>query len=232
MAVTVNVVRALSISSTITRSFISNHASRHLMSTTAANKNEKDTTNDEQKQTADPKTEGTDIQSIIQEKDKLASQVQKLQEELKEAKDKYIRSLAESENLRKRLTKQIEEAKIFGIQSFCKDLLEVSDILTTAINSVPKDELKPSNPHLVSLYQGLNMTDSQLIKVFNKHGLESISPSVGEKFDPNFHEALFQVPVQSAEKEVPDTVAIVQKIGYKLHNRTLRPALVGVFKAS
>lgn len=76
------------------------------------------------------------------------------------------------------------------------------------------------------------MTESQLMKVFNKHGLESISPSLGDKFDPNFHEALFQVPVQAAEAQVPDTIAIVQKIGYKLHNRTLRPALVGVFKTS
>lgn len=143
-----------------------------------------------------------------------------------------MRSLAESENTRKRLTKQIDEAKIFGIQSFCKDLLEVSDILSAAINTVPKEELKDSNPHLVNLYQGLNMTESQLMKVFNKHGLESISPSLGDKFDPNFHEALFQVPVQAAEAQVPDTIAIVQKIGYKLHNRTLRPALVGVFKTS
>lgn len=142
-----------------------------------------------------------------------------------------MRSLAEAENLRRRMTKQVEDAKLFGIQGFCKDLLEVSDILNTAISTVPKTELKDSNPHLINLYQGLNMTESQLIKVFNKHGLESIAPKEGEKFDPNFHEALFQVPIQSKETQAADTVAVVQKIGYKLHSRTLRPALVGVFKA-
>lgn len=143
-----------------------------------------------------------------------------------------MRALAETENLRKRMIKQVDDAKLFGIQGFCKDLLEVSDILSTAINSVPKEELKDSNPHLLNLFQGLNMTDSQLVKVFNKHGLESISPKLGDKFDPNYHEALFQVPVQSRETQIPDTVAVVQKIGYKLHSRTLRPALVGVFKSS
>ncbi|GFN75691.1 grpe protein homolog [Plakobranchus ocellatus] len=169
---------------------------------------------------------------LTKQKEELTSQIGKLKEELKESKDKYMRSIAETENLRKRMTKQVDDAKLFGIQGFCKDLLEVSDILGTAVSSVPKEELKDSNPHLVNLYQGLNMTESQLIKVFKKHGLESINPSEGEKFDPHFHEALFQVPIQSAETQEADTIAIVQKNGFKLHNRTLRPALVGVFKAS
>lgn len=146
--------------------------------------------------------------------------------------DKYVRALAETENLRKRMLKQVEDAKIFGIQGFCKDLLEVSDILSTAVTSVPKEQLTDSNPHLMNLYQGLNMTETQLIKVFKKHGLESISPAEGEKFDPHVHEALFQVPIQARETQVADTVAIVQKNGFKLHDRTLRPALVGVFKGS
>uniref|UniRef100_A0A0B6ZL25 GrpE protein homolog n=1 Tax=Arion vulgaris TaxID=1028688 RepID=A0A0B6ZL25_9EUPU len=226
MASTVNVVRVLNISSRITRSFLSNHTRWCLMSSTATHKSENDATKTESVDTPQEKD------SVVQERDKLTSQVQKLEEDLKESKDKYLRALAETENLRKRMIKQVDEAKIFGIQSFCKDLLDVSDILSTAINSVPKENLNNSNPHLVNLFQGLNMTDSQLVKVFNKHGLESISPTLGDKFDPNYHEALFQVPIQSEKTQVPDTVAIVQKIGYKLHSRTLRPALVGVFKAS
>lgn len=71
------------------------------------------------------------------------------------------------------------------------------------------------------------MTESQLIKVFNRHGLVKIDP-LGEKFDPNLHEAMFQLP--AADKE-PGTVAVVTKIGYKLHERTVRPAIVGVTKA-
>ncbi|KAH9524924.1 GrpE protein 1, mitochondrial [Bulinus truncatus] len=195
--------------------------SRCLLSTTAENKS--DTPKDPQPPSPAPADDT---------KAKLEAQIKSLQEEVKEAKDKYLRSLAETENLRKRMTRQVDEAKLFAIQGFCKDLLEVSDVLSTAINSVPKDQLISSNPHLMNLYQGLNMTETQLMKVFSKHGLESIAPKEGEKFDPNFHEALFQVPIQSKETQVPDTVAVVQKIGYMLRNRTLRPALVGVFKAT
>lgn len=142
-----------------------------------------------------------------------------------------MRSLAETENVRQRMKKQVDDAKIYGIQGFCKDLLEVADILNAATFSVPKDQLTDKNPHLKTLFDGLTMTESQLQKVFSKHGLLPISPQEGEKFDPHIHEALFQVPTPSPDKE-DNTVAVVQKMGYKLHDRTLRPALVGVFKAS
>ncbi|CAL7938531.1 unnamed protein product [Xylocopa violacea] len=108
-----------------------------------------------------------------------------------ELEDKYKRALADGENLRVRLMKQIEDAKMFGIQGFCKDLLEVADILSKATESVPKDELTKKNPHLKTLYEGLKMTEAQLHKVFKKHGLVSLNP-LNEKFDPNQHEALFQ----------------------------------------
>lgn len=105
--------------------------------------------------------------------------------------DKYKRSLADSENLRKRLTKQIEDAKVFGIQSFCKDLLEVADILGHATSAVPKGEVNASNPHLKNLFEGLTMTKDSLLQVFKRHGLEVVNP-INEKFNPNLHEALFQ----------------------------------------
>lgn len=85
-----------------------------------------------------------------------------------ELEDKYKRALADGENLRTRLTRQIEDAKIFGIQGFCKDLLEVADILGKATESVPKDELTEKNPHLKTLYEGLKMTEAQLHKVNKK----------------------------------------------------------------
>lgn len=110
--------------------------------------------------------------------------------------------MADSENLRNRLTKQIEEAKIFGIQSFCKDLLDVADVLSKATESVPKEEINNSNPHLKSLYEGLVMTEAQLQNVFKRHGLEQVNP-LNEKFNPNLHEALFQQvndPVNSTFK--------------------------------
>lgn len=122
----------------------------------------------------------------------------------------------------------MEEAKLYGIQAFCKDLLEVADVLEKATRCVPREELRDDNPHLKSLYEGLVMTQLQIQKVFSKHGLRRLDP-LGAKFDPYEHEALFHAP---AEGRPPGTVALVSKAGYKLHGRTLRPALVGVVKAA
>ncbi|XP_062239948.1 grpE protein homolog 1, mitochondrial [Platichthys flesus] len=150
-----------------------------------------------------------------------------LEEQLRGMTDKYKRALADTENLRTRSQKMIEDAKLYGIQGFCKDLLEVADILEKATESVPKEEVTSQNPHLKSLYDGLVMTESQIQKVFTKHGLVKLNPE-GQKFDPYEHEALFHAPVEGKE---PGTVALVTKVGYKIHGRTLRPALVGVAKA-
>ncbi|XP_076308258.1 grpE protein homolog 1, mitochondrial-like [Tachypleus tridentatus] len=126
------------------------------------------------------------------------------------------------------MRKQIEEAKQFGIQNFCKDLLDIADVLSKAVESVPQDSLTSENPNLKNLYEGLKMTEAQLQNVFKRHGLNQINPQ-GEKFNPNQHEALFQQ--QDPSKE-PGTVFIVTKIGYKLNERTIRPALVGVVQGS
>ncbi|KAK4882576.1 hypothetical protein RN001_005895 [Aquatica leii] len=158
--------------------------------------------------------------------EKLNKEITSLNEKNTELLDKYKRSLADSENLRSRLMKQIGDAKIFGIQSFCKDLLDVADVLSKATESVPKEEISDKNPHLKNLYEGLMMTEAQLKAVFKRHGLEPVDP-LNEKFDPNYHEALFQ---QEVEGKVPGSVVVVSKIGYKLHDRVIRPALVGVSK--
>ncbi|XP_031621070.1 grpE protein homolog, mitochondrial [Contarinia nasturtii] len=151
-------------------------------------------------------------------------QIKALTEKNNELMDKYKRALADGENLRLRLTKQIQDAKMFGIQSFCKDLLEVADTLKQATISVPKEEINDENPHLKNLYDGLILTKNSLDQVFRRHGLETIEP-LNSKFDPNLHEALFQKECNDVEAGV---VVEVTKIGYKLHNRCIRPALVGV----
>ncbi|KAM6909494.1 grpE protein homolog 1, mitochondrial [Xenentodon cancila] len=150
-----------------------------------------------------------------------------LEEQLKDMAEKYKRALADTENLRTRSQRMVEDAKLYGIQGFCKDLLEVADILEKATESVPKEEVTSQNPHLKNLYDGLVMTEVQIQKVFAKHGLVRLNPE-GQKFDPYEHEALFHAPVEGKEA---GTVAIVTKVGYKLHGRTLRPALVGVAKS-
>ncbi|XP_033119431.1 grpE protein homolog 1, mitochondrial-like [Anneissia japonica] len=157
---------------------------------------------------------------------KLAEEKAKLENDLKDTMDKYRRALAEVENTRTRYQKQLDDSRRFSIQDFCKDLLEVADILTKATESVPKEKIN-SNPHLKDLFQGVTMTETQLQKVFSRNKLFKIDP-VGEKFDPNQHEALFESVVEGKE---PGTVAVVTKVGYRLHDRTIRPALVGVAKA-
>ncbi|CAL8377282.1 unnamed protein product [Gadus morhua 'NCC'] len=157
-----------------------------------------------------------------------AEEKSQLEGQLKEVTEKYKRALADTENLRVRSQKMVEDAKLYGVQGLCKDLLEVADILEKATESVPKEEVTARNPHLKSLYDGLVMTEAQVQKVFTKHGLVKINPD-GQKFDPYEHEALFHAPIDG---KVPGTVAVVTKVGYKLHGRTLRPALVGVAKAS
>ncbi|XP_015432485.1 PREDICTED: grpE protein homolog 1, mitochondrial isoform X2 [Dufourea novaeangliae] len=173
------------------------------------------------------------LSELTETEKKLKSDLELINKELtdlrsykNELEDKYKRALADGENLRVRLMKQIDDAKLFGIQGFCKDLLEVADVLGKATESVPKDELNDKNPHLKTLYEGLKMTEAQMHKVFKKHGLVSLNP-INEKFDPNQHEALFQQEVEGKEA---GTIVVVSKLGYKLHQRVVRPALVGVAK--
>lgn len=121
------------------------------------------------------------------------------------------------------MKKQVQDARLFGIQDFTKDILNLADILEKAMENVPTTQSKEDiDPALYSLLSGLRMMETDLQKVFNKHGLTRINP-IGEVFDPKYHEAVFQVP-----GEKPGTVGVVSKVGYVLNGRTIRPALVGV----
>ncbi|XP_064521655.1 LOW QUALITY PROTEIN: grpE protein homolog 1, mitochondrial-like [Pseudopipra pipra] len=155
----------------------------------------------------------------------LAEEKTKLEEQLKEVTDKYKRALADVENVRSQ--KLVEEAKLYGIQSLCKDLLEVADILEKATESCfPKEEIKDDNPHLKSLYEGLVMTEVPIQKVFKKHGLLRAVPARA-KLGPYEHKALFHTAMEGKE---PGTTALLSKTGYELHGCTLQPALVGAGK--
>ena len=142
-----------------------------------------------------------------------------------ELTDKYKRSIAENENQRVRFNKKMEETRVFAIQKFSKDLLDISDTLSKALTSVPESELT-DNTSLKNLFDGLRMTETQLHKVFSKHSLLKIDP-LGEEFNPHEHEAVFYQPV---EGKTSGTVIDVQKVGYKLQDRVIRPAIVGVAK--
>jgi len=180
------------------------------------------------KDKAENKEESESADDVISkaEYDKLASELEEVKSKSDDFLDKYRRSIAENDNMRKRLTKQIEDAKIFGIQGFCKDLLDVADVLAKAVEAGKAIEgQQQGNKDMV---EGLKLTQTQLLQVFGRHGLTQIDPVKGEeKFDPNLHEALFQIPAPNLD---PNIVMDVQKIGYSLHGRTIRPALVGVSK--
>lgn len=168
-------------------------------------------------------------QQMSEKEKSLLEENKKLIDLLSDVDDKYKRALADGENTRIRMLKQIEEAKIFGIQKFSKDLLEVADILNMAIEAVPKEALN-DNKHnvLKNLFEGVKMTEQQLQNVFKRHGLTQMNP-IGEKFNPNEHHAMIQVEQEGKE---PGTVAFVTKIGYKLQDRVIRPAMVGVVKSN
>ncbi|XP_022228001.1 grpE protein homolog, mitochondrial [Drosophila obscura] len=178
-----------------------------------------------EKQPEEAAAAGADQKAVSPDVERLTKELADSKEQKAELMDKYKRALAESENMRTRLNKQISDAKIFGIQSFCKDLLEVADTLGHATQAVPKDKLA-ANADLKSLYEGLSMTRASLLQVFKRHGLEAVDP-INQKFDPNLHEALFQKEDKTVEA---NTVVEVTKLGYKLHERCIRPALVGVSK--
>jgi len=168
-----------------------------------------------------------DVKEEVSENEiKLEEEVKKLKEESVELMDKYKRSLADFENLRNRMNKQVADSKKFGIQGFCKDLLEVADVLNKAVTGVPQDALESESQYLKDVHEGLRLTESQLLKVFERHGLVQENP-LNEKFDPNKHDALFTIPNPNVDV---NTVLDVQKVGYILHGRTIRPAMVGVSK--
>ncbi len=132
------------------------------------------------------------------------------------------------ENLRERTRREIEHTAQFAIQKFAKDLLNTVDILNLALASVPTEVRNDTqnNPHLVNLYTGVSLTESELVKTLKRHGVEQINP-LGEKFDPNVHEAVYQANVPDKE---PGIICDVQKVGYTLFGRVIRPSQVGVVK--
>ena len=143
-----------------------------------------------------------------------------LQAQIKELKDQMLRSLAEQENTRRIAQRDVSQAKQFAIQSFAKSLLETSDNLERALQFATEDE------QTSALYEGVKMTENLLLKAFEKNGLMKFG-TVGDVFDPNQHEALFEYEDASGEA---GTVGQVMKSGFLLHSRVLRPAEVGVIK--
>lgn len=149
--------------------------------------------------------------------------IEQLEHQIEELSDRLLRTVAESENLRRRYEKQIEETREYSVTAFAKDLISVVDNLDRAI------KFQPQNPttEVQNILDGVLMTHKELYSIFTKHGISPIEPKEGEKFDYNLHFAISQVDNPSYER---DTIVGIMQVGYKIRDRLLRPASVSVAK--
>jgi molecular chaperone GrpE len=149
-----------------------------------------------------------------------------LAKEAAEARDKMLRTLAEMENLRKRTSREVADARTYGITGFARDVLDIADNLQRALDALPAEAREAADPGLKALIEGVELTERSLLNTLEKNGVKKFDPS-GEKFDPNFHQAMYEVP----DPSVPaGTVVQVMQSGFMIGERVLRPALVGVSK--
>ena len=149
-----------------------------------------------------------------------------LAKEVADLRDKMLRTLADMENLRKRTTREVADARAYGISGFARDVLDIADNLQRALDAVPADTRAAADPGLKSLIEGVELTERSLLNTLEKNGVKKFDPS-GEKFDPNFQQAMYEVP----DPSVPaGTVVQVVQAGYMIGERVLRPALVAVAK--
>jgi molecular chaperone GrpE len=147
-----------------------------------------------------------------------------LEAELAEQKDRLLRALAETENVRRRAQREREDASKYAVTGFAKDLLSAADNLRRALDSLPEAEVKDERTR--SLLAGVAATERELLSVFERHGVKRIDPK-GERFDHNFHQAIFEAD----RSDQPSGIVVeVLQPGYVLHDRLLRPAMVGVAK--
>jgi molecular chaperone GrpE len=149
-----------------------------------------------------------------------------LEREHAEMKDRLLRTLAEMENLRRRTEREVTDARLYGVASFARDVLVVADNMRRALDALPPEERANAEAGMKSLVDGVELTERELLKALEKNGVRQFTPQ-GEKFDPNVHQAMYEVP--DASVPAGSIVQVVQP-GYMIGERVLRPALVGVSK--
>jgi molecular chaperone GrpE len=143
-----------------------------------------------------------------------------------ELKDRLLRTLAEMENLRKRTEREVTDARLYGVTTFARDILSVADNMRRALDAVSPELRASAEAGVKALIDGVELTERELVKALDKNGVRQFSPR-GEKFDPNVHQAMFEVP--NASVPAGSVVEVVQP-GYMIGERVLRPAMVGVSK--
>ncbi len=165
--------------------------------------------------------EAEDLAEELAEMEPEAIELDSLRAERDEYKDRFMRALADAENSRKRSEKDRREAEQYGGSKLARDMLPVFDNMKRAIEAV-SDEQKQASAALI---EGVELTMRELLNVFTKHGIEVIAPEVGDRFDPQLHQAMFEAPVPGTR--AGDIIQVAAE-GFMLHDRLLRPAQVGV----
>jgi len=150
----------------------------------------------------------------------------RLMKENEELKDRALRLAAEMENLRRRTQREVADGRAYAVTNFARDMLTVSDNLRRALDAVGEDAKASGDAALTALVEGVELTERSMLSALERHGVRKLEPQ-GERFDPNFHQAMFEVP----DPGVPaGTVVQVVQSGYSIGDRVLRPAMVGVAK--
>lgn len=154
----------------------------------------------------------------------LAEIVAGLEKERDQLKDNVLRALAETDNVRKRANRQIEEARLYAVEKFARDLLNVADNLSRAVESVPPESRGIMTDAVKTALEGVALTQKELVTVLSRHGVTAIDSSPGAAFDPAMHQAVTQVPSEHPS----GSVAELYQSGWRIGDRTLRAALVAV----
>jgi molecular chaperone GrpE len=173
---------------------------------------------------AAPETEATTAPQT--EEARIAALVEALSKEAADYKDRHLRTLAEMENLRRRTEREVADSRVYGVTNFARDILGVADNMARSASALTAELKTRADEGMKALLDGVELTERELLKVLEKHGVKKFEP-LGEKFDPNLHQAMFELPDPSRPA---GTVAQVVQPGYMLGERVLRPALVAVAK--
>ncbi|HEY5795179.1 MAG TPA: nucleotide exchange factor GrpE [Bosea sp. (in: a-proteobacteria)] len=179
--------------------------------------------------TQNPATENPNAEPAVDEaaqqspEEIIQANFARIEAERDDLKDKLLRTLADMENLRRRTEREISDAKAYAVTSFARDMLGSADNLRRGLENVP-ESAKSGDAALNALIEGVELTERELLKTLERHGVRKIDPQ-GEKFDPNMHQAMFEAPDAEIAKGL---VSKVVQVGYKIGERVLRPALVGV----
>ncbi|TCP89407.1 molecular chaperone GrpE [Rhizobium sp. PP-F2F-G36] len=171
-----------------------------------------------------------DVHDMFEDADEAAQaeaeELEAARAEAADFRDRYMRLAADMDNLRRRTEREVKDAKSYSVAGFARDMLAVSDNLRRALDAIPADVRAGADAGLSTLIEGVELTERSMLSTLERHGVRKLEPE-GQKFDPNFHQAMFEIP----NPDVPhNTVVQVVQAGFTIGERVLRPAMVGVAK--